>query len=77
MDNPAKKLKKSIVSSVMGVLTIMAIVSVLFCTNAMAAADSTQEEAQVETSVEKEQIKWLLYAAIIRGRSTSFGSIAR
>lgn len=57
MDNPAKKLKKSIVSSVMGVLTIMAIVSVLFCTNAMAAAETTLEEAQVETSIEQEKIK--------------------
>ncbi len=57
MDNPAKNLKKSIVSSVMGVLTIMAIVSVLFCTNAMAAAESTHEEPQLETSIEKEQIR--------------------
>jgi V/A-type H+-transporting ATPase subunit K len=69
MDNPAKRLKKSIVNSVMGVVTIMAIVSVLFCTNAMAAASQGDNAAAAEVDVSVEQSK-------IQVEGLKFGLIA-
>ncbi|MEN8254878.1 MAG: ATP synthase subunit C [Verrucomicrobiota bacterium] len=71
MDNPAQRLKKNIKGSVAGMLGIMAIVSVIFCTNTFAAdgaghgEDAVAAAAPAITEVEMGGLKFAVVAASV------------
>jgi V/A-type H+-transporting ATPase subunit K len=51
MNNPAKRLKKNIQGSVAGLLSVMAIVTVLFCTSTFASEGAAGGEEAITTEV--------------------------
>jgi V/A-type H+-transporting ATPase subunit K len=71
MDNPAKRLKKNIKGSVAGLMSIMAIASVIFCTNAFAADETVHKEEAVTaqsismSEIEMDGLKFAVIAASV------------
>lgn len=71
MDNPEKRLKKNIKGSVAGLMGIMAIVSVIFCTNTFAAdetvhgGEAVRAESISMSEVEMGGLKFAVIAASV------------
>ena len=70
MNNPAQRLKNNIKGSVAGLLSIMAVVTVMFCTDAFAADESghgTEAAAAAAsiTEVEMSGLKFVVIAAAV------------
>lgn len=67
MSNPEKKLRSQILQSLIGVLTVMAVVGTLFCTNVYANEGSNREQAlEADMSQTKADVmKFGLIAAAI------------
>ena len=71
MDNPAKRLKKNITGSVAGMMSIMAIVTVIFCSNTFAADEAGHGEGTVVASdpgiaqIEMDGLKFAVIAASV------------
>jgi V/A-type H+-transporting ATPase subunit K len=62
----------------MGVVTIMAIVSVLFCTNAMAAAEeghAVQEDVAESTAIEQIKVEGLKFGLIAASVAFGLGAV--
>ncbi|HPC94716.1 MAG TPA: ATP synthase subunit C [Sedimentisphaerales bacterium] len=67
MDEPARKLKATITQSLIALLTVLAIVGTLFCSNAL-AAEATQDGATVQPPTTPESagvMKFGLLAAAV------------
>ena len=74
MNSPAKRLKQNITGSVAGLMGIMAIVSVIFCTNTFAAEGAGHGEepvVAVDPSVAEIEMGGLKFAVI--AASVAFG----
>jgi V/A-type H+-transporting ATPase subunit K len=78
MNNPAKRLKKNIKGSVAGLMSIMAISTVIFCTNTFAADEAGHgEETVVATDLSSAKIEMdgLKFAVIAASIAFGLGAI--
>ena len=71
MNNPAKRLKKNIKGSVAGMMSIMAIVTVIFCSNTFAADEAGHGEEVITaelitmSEIEMDGLKFAVIAASV------------
>ena len=78
MNNPAQRLKKNIKGSVAGLMGIMAIASVIFCTNTLAADEAGHGEATVaaaDHSMAQINMDGLKFAVIAAAVAFGLGAI--
>lgn len=75
MDNPAKRLKNNIKGSVAGMLGIMAVVSVIFCTNTFASEEPGhgEEPPAVAEQLEVAEIEMSGLKFAVIAASVAFG----
>jgi len=78
MDRPEMRFKKNVINSMVGLATIMAIVSVLFCSNAMAVAEEGHDVASTVTAspeVEKIKVDGLKFGLIAASVAFGLGAV--
>ncbi|MDI9432914.1 MAG: ATP synthase subunit C [Planctomycetota bacterium] len=74
MDEPARRLKTTITQSVVGLLTILAIIGTLFCSNALAAHEST-ETPTVQADKTPEEAGVMKFGLIAAAAAFGLGAI--
>lgn len=78
MNDPAKRLKKNIKGSFAGMLSIMAIATVIFCTSTFAADEvghGNDVDAVAHTDLSTNQTKALVFAVIAASVAFGLGAI--
>ena len=78
MNNPAQRLKKNITGSVTGLMSIMAIATVIFCTNTFAADEAGHGEDAVvaaEPGISAIEMSGLKFAVIAASIAFGLGAL--
>ena len=74
MDEPARRLKTTITQSVVGLLTILAIIGTLFCSNAL-AAHASEEAPTVQPEVTQEMAGVMKFGLLAAAAAFGLGAI--
>jgi V/A-type H+-transporting ATPase subunit K len=77
MNNPAKRLKKNIKGSVAGLLSIMAVTTVIFCSGTFAADEAVhgEEVIAVAPSIAEIEMSGLKFAVIAAALAFGLGAV--